>query len=166
MSRQRGVVLLLALMSSLLLGLLATSALREALTLAALAGNLRLSAQALEMAEAGLLVGAETLARTAQTRCAAAAPPPLPEGPGAAADDWQTTEFGLVLTQCLGTSRHAAHVSDGLEVTLFRVTAVSREPRTRQVLEAVYALDNGAAQPPRRIAWRQRGVEHVDATRS
>jgi len=61
MKRQRGVVLLLALVLSLLLGLLAASALRDALVETRMAGLWRDGFEALEQAEQALLAGAAQL---------------------------------------------------------------------------------------------------------
>ncbi len=65
-------------MSSLLLGLFATSALREALLQSTLAGNVLASARALEQAEASLLAGAQALAHTPLQACSACVPPADP----------------------------------------------------------------------------------------
>ena len=63
MRRQRGIVLLTGLLLSLLLGLLAASALHDALRLARSTAQLLVSAQALEQAEATLLEGRDRLLR-------------------------------------------------------------------------------------------------------
>ncbi|AIZ31606.1 hypothetical protein ACE1YR_13910 [Pseudomonas sp. K1(2024)] len=165
MSRQRGMVLLLALMSSLLLGLFATSALREALLQSTLAGNVLASARALEQAEASLLAGAQALAHTPLQACSACVPPADPHNLIADQGDWQASEHGFFLVQRLGVTTRAVHVPQGTPVTLYRVTAVSREARARQVIEAIYAQDSVEAHPPQRIVWRQRFRESSDAAR-
>ncbi|WP_296231928.1 hypothetical protein [Pseudomonas sp. UBA4617] len=150
MSRQRGVVLLLALVLSLLLGLLAASALREALVETRLTGYLRDGLLALEQAEATLLAGEGELRRAPPELCSACLPPGRPHdlvGP------WQRARDGFFQVQNLGTSGRAVHVPEGQQVTLFRVTAVSLHAEPRYVLEAVYAVVNGTT---RRVTWRQR----------
>lgn len=63
MKRQRGVVLLLALVLSLLLGVLTASALREAVVETRMAGDMRDGLLAFEEAEATLQAGASELER-------------------------------------------------------------------------------------------------------
>ena len=67
MKRQRGVVLLLALVLSLLLGLLAASALREALVETRMAGYMRDGLLAFEEAEAALQAGEGARAGTSRS---------------------------------------------------------------------------------------------------
>ncbi len=55
--------------------------------------------------------------------------------------------------QNLGVSKRAAHMPEGQPVRLFRITAVSKQSRSRHVLEAVYAVAGNQTQ---RITWRQR----------
>lgn len=150
MSRQRGVVLLLALVLSLLLGLLAASGLREALVETRLTGDLRDGLLALEQAEATLLAGEGELRRAPPERCSACLPPSRPHdlvGP------WQRTRNGFFQVQNLGTSDRAAHMPERQQATLFRVTAVSLHAEPRYVLEAVYAVVEDTT---RRVTWRQR----------
>jgi len=150
MKRQRGVVLLLALVLSLLLGLLAASALREALVETRMAGYMRDGLLAFEEAEAALQAGEGELKRAPPDRCTACLPPARPHD---LAGQWQGTQSGYFHVQNLGTSTCAAHMPDELLVTLFRVTAVSKQTQSRHVLEAVYAV---AGDTTRRITWRQR----------
>jgi type IV pilus assembly protein PilX len=150
MTRQRGVVLLLALVLSLLLGLLAASALRDALVETHMAGLWRDSFEALEQAEQALLAGAAQLQLSPPPACQACQPPPRPHD---LQGNWQGTASGFFQVQNLGQSDRAAHLPEGQQATLFRVTAVSRQARSRHVLEAVYALSGEEA---RRLLWRQR----------
>lgn len=152
MKRQRGVVLLLALSLSLLLGLLAAQGLREALVQQQLMSEQLAGARAFEQAEASLVEGAVLLSTHLPEQCSACLPPGLPgESP---APPWQTTDSGYVLLQNLGESTKAAGMPAGERVTLVRVTATSRQIHGRRVLEAMYALDDAAV--VRRISWRQR----------
>lgn len=150
MSRQRGVVLLLTLVLTMLLGLLAASALRDALMETRMTGYLSDGLLALEEAEAALKAGARELERAPPDFCKACLPPARPHdlvGP------WQTTQTGYIHLQNLGISKRAAHMPEGQPVTLFRITAVSKQTQSRHVLEAVYAVADGTT---RRISWRQR----------
>lgn len=150
MSRQRGVVLLLALVLSVLLGLLATSALRDALVETRMTGYLSDGLLALEEAEATLLAGVRELERAPPDTCNACLPPPRPHD---LVGQWQGTQTGFFQLQNLGVSKRAAHMPEGQPVSLFRITAVSKQSRSRHVLEAVYAVAGNQTQ---RITWRQR----------
>lgn len=143
MKCQRGVVLLLALVLSLLLGLLATSALSTALMETRMTGHMRDGLLALEEAEAVLQAGKGELKRAPPDRCTACMPPARPHD---LAGLWQGTQDGYFHLQNLGPSKRA-------QATLFRITAVSKQTRSRHVLEAVYAV---AGDTTRRISWRQR----------
>ena len=150
MNRQRGLVLLLALLLSMLLGLLAASSLRAALVETRMAGYLRDGLLALEQAEEALLAGEGEVHRAPPAPCNACPPPARPHD---LAGQWQRTRMGYFQLQSLGSSSRAAHMPEGQQVALFRITAVSLQAQPRHVLEAVYAVaDDGA----RRIAWRQR----------
>ncbi|WP_054906127.1 hypothetical protein [Pseudomonas sp. NBRC 111144] len=151
MSRQRGVLLLLALVLSLLLGLLAASALRDALVETRMNGYLSDGLHALEEAEAALQAGVRKLEQgPPPPSCNACLPPPQPHD---LAGQWQATPTGYFQLQNLGISQRAAHVPEGQAVTLLRITAVSKRSQSRHVLEAVYAAADGTFQ---RITWRQR----------
>lgn len=152
MKKQRGVVLLITLVLSLLLALLAAQVLSEAQARQWLVSEQVAAAQAFEQAEAGLLEGAALLAEVLPPPCSQCLPPSLP--PAEPVMPWRKTFSAFVLLQNLGQSTRAAGLAPGEQVTLVRVTAISLEGRRRQVLEAVYAL--GDARPPRRISWRQR----------
>lgn len=155
MSGQRGVVLLTALTLSLLLGLLSAMALQEALLQQRLAGEQRSAARAFEQAEASLVEGSWLLLDVPPALCQACLPPDLPEGePGL---PWLPTASGFVLLQALGRVR-AQPGGPRRRVTLFRVTAFSRQSRGRQFLEAVYAVDGRLLSG--RVSWRQRLAEH------
>jgi type IV pilus assembly protein PilX len=152
MNRQRGVVLLLALNLSLLLGLLTALGMRSALQQARQVGEQILRVQAFEQAEASLIEGTALLDEELPAQCGACLPPDLPlASPGAA---WQATESGFVLLQAIGETRRAAGLATGEPVMLVRITALGRETRGRQFLEAVYAVDDQAG--VRRVSWRQR----------
>ncbi|NQD58732.1 hypothetical protein HP546_25660 [Pseudomonas sp. CM25] len=150
MNRQRGVVLLLALVLSMLLGLLAASALRDAVTATRMTGYLSDSLLALEQAEQALQAGHGELQRAPPDSCKACLPPTRPHDLGG---QWQRAPTGFFQLQNLGTSNGAAHMPPGQQVTLFRVTAVSLDTQPRHVLEAVYAVVGDQTQ---RITWRQR----------
>lgn len=152
MRGQRGVVLLLALNLSLLLGLLAAQALRDAVLQARQMGEQLLRVQAFEAAEASLLEAAALLPGGLPAACEACLPPQLP----AAQPDapWLATASGFALLQYLGASRRAAGVATGERVSLVRVTAMGHQARGRQFLEAVYAVGEHAE--VKRISWRQR----------
>ncbi|GLO15444.1 hypothetical protein PPUJ20028_40290 [Pseudomonas putida] len=143
-------VLLMALVLSMLLGLLAASALRDALVETRMAGYLSDGLQAFEEAEAALLAGARELERSPPDLCGACLPPARPHD---LVGQWQGTQSGYFHLQNLGTSTCAAHMPDQQLVTLFRVTGVSKQASSRQVLEAVYAVADDTVQ---RITWRQR----------
>lgn len=150
MSRQRGVVLLLALVLSMLLGLLAASALRDALVETRMAGYLHDGLLAFEEAETALQAGASELDRVSPDPCTACLPPTRPHD---LLGQWQHTKSGYFQIQNLGPSTRAAHLPEGQQVILFRITAVSKQTRSRHVVEAVYAV---AGDTTRRITWRQR----------
>lgn len=152
MRRQRGVVLLLALGMSLLLGLLAAQVLYEAQARQRLVSEHVAGVRAFEQAEAGLLEGLALVQAGLAPPCGSCPPPSIP--PDAAIAPWQQTPSGFVLLQTLGASERALGLPPATPVTLVRVTAISQASRNRQVLEAVYALQDAAA--PLRISWRQR----------
>ncbi|NIE74178.1 hypothetical protein F3J45_06975 [Pantoea sp. Ap-967] len=153
MKRQRGMVLVLALVFSLLLGLLAASALRDALVDMRMAATLRDGLQAFEEAEGTLLAGLSALRQAALPACQGCPPPPRPHE---LHGHWQASSSGYFQLQNLGETSNAIHMPEAEQVTLYRVTAVSRQQAARQVLEAVYAVPTAQAQAPRRILWRQR----------
>jgi len=153
MKRQRGVVLLLALVLCLLLGGLAAGALRDALIETRMIGAMRDGLQAFEQAEAVLLAGVAELQRVPPAPCSDCPPPPRPHD---LQGQWQRSESGYFQLQNLGETRRAAHMPKDQPVTLYRVTAVSAAIAARQVLEAVYAVPVAQAQAPQRILWRQR----------
>ncbi|QPN44839.1 hypothetical protein I5S86_25450 [Priestia aryabhattai] len=157
MKRQRGMVLLLALVLSLLLGLLAASALRDALVETRMAGYLREGLQAFDQAEATLLVAEAELQRAPPGLCQACLPPPRAHD---LLGQWQASESGYFQLQNLGLTTRAAHRPRDEPVMLYRVTAVSRQLAARQVLEAVYAMPAAQTQAPQRILWRQRLREY------
>ncbi|WEK30439.1 MAG: hypothetical protein P0Y58_26730 [Candidatus Pseudomonas phytovorans] len=142
MKCQRGVVLLSALVLSLLLGLLATSALSNALMETRMTGYMRDGLLALEEAEAALQAGESELKRATPDLCTACMPPARSHD---LAGQWQGTQDGYFHLQNLGPSKRA-------QATLFRVTAVSKQTQSRHVLEAVYAVADGTT---RRVSWRQ-----------
>lgn len=152
MKRQQGVVLLLALGLSLLLGLLAAQGLREALVQQRLLGEQLAGVRAFEQAEASLIEGAALLSTHLPEPCSACLPPELPDDEPL--PPWQATDSGHVFLQNLGQSNRAAGLPADEQVTLVRVTAISRQARGRRVLEAVHALDDTSVL--RRISWRQR----------
>ncbi|MFJ4348233.1 hypothetical protein [Pseudomonas sp. NPDC089401] len=153
MNRQRGVVLLLALVLSLLLALLAASALRDALVETRMTGAMRDGLKAFEQAEVVLLEALTELQGAAPGACVDCRPPPRPHD---LQGQWQRSEHGYYQLQNLGETTRAAHMPEDEPVTLYRITAVSQQQAARQVLEAVYALPTAQAQAPQRILWRQR----------
>ena len=150
MKRQRGVVLLLALVLSLLLGLLTASALRDALVETRMAGYLRDGLLAFEEAETTLQAGADELLRAPPGKCQMCLPPPHPHD---LTGQWQRSSSGYFQVQHLGMSTRVAYMPEGQPVALYRVTAVRQQAQARQVLEAVYAVAGDTIQ---RITWRQR----------
>lgn len=153
MNRQRGIVLLLALVFSLLLGLLAASALRDALVETRMTGFLYDGLQAFEQAEVVLLAGVDELQRSPPGKCSDCQPPARPHD---LQGQWHNHERGYFHLQNLGETDRAAHMPEREQVTLYRITAVSQQLTARQVLEAVYAVPTAQAQAPQRILWRQR----------
>ncbi|QCI10721.1 hypothetical protein E6B08_04560 [Pseudomonas putida] len=155
MTRQRGVVLLLALVMSLLLGLLAASALTDAQQEARMTRILGEGLKGFEQAEETLSVAAARLPALLPGVCNGCQPP---KHPHRLLGQWHATPSGYFQVQNLGMSTRATHLSDQ-PATLVRVTAVSRQVENRQVLEAVYALPTAQAQAPQRLLWRQRPRE-------
>lgn len=156
MKRQRGIALLAGLVLSLLAGLLAASALRDALVQARMAGQLRANAQALEQAEAVLLEGRARLLLAPPAPCQPCRPPADAHDVRGGEPGWQPAEEGFFLLQNLGESTLVAHLPDDARARLYRVTAVSRQQQARLVLEAVYALQPGPNASLQRVLWRQR----------
>ncbi|MFK3682222.1 hypothetical protein [Pseudomonas sp. NPDC088890] len=156
MKRQRGMVLLISLVLSLLLGLLAASALSDGLLQTRLASQLLANARALEQAEAALLEGAARLVLAPPPACQPCMPPGDAFDLRGRQGGWQAGNSGFFFLQNLGESSRAAHLPAGLQVTLYRVTAVSQQSNARQVLEAVYAIEAGQPTALHRILWRQR----------
>jgi len=153
MKRQQGLVLLLALVLCLLLGTLAASALRDALIETRMTAAMRDGLQAFEQAEAVLLDGVAELQRAPPANCTGCSPPTRPHD---LQGQWQSSVNGYFQLQNLGLTTRAVHMPEGEQVTLYRVTAVSKQLAARQVLEAVYAVPTAQAQEPQRILWRQR----------
>ncbi len=153
MNRQRGIVLLLALVLSLLLGLLAASALRDALVEARLTGAMRDGLLAFTQAQAMLQAGVDELQQAQPVSCKGCPPPPRPHD---LHGQWQRGKHGYFQLQNLGETARAAHMPEGERFTLYRITAVSEQLAARQVLEAVYAIPIAQPQAPQRILWRQR----------
>lgn len=151
-AHQRGVVMLLSLLLSLLLGLLATSALRKAMSEPRQTALVLRNALALEQAEATLLEALTGLTH-APPPCQACAPPSRPH---ALQGSWQRSHSGYFQLQNLGASDRAAYLPEDERVLLIRITAVSLQAQSRHVLEAVYALRADQQQAPQRVLWRQR----------
>lgn len=160
MKRQRGVVLLVALILLLMVGLLGASALHDAQLQARMSGDLTASTKAFEQAESVLAEAGARLLVTVPPPCQSCMPPPPPQAARDAGGEgdggWLALEEGFFLVQNLGNTSLAAHTSPGTSVTLVRVTAVSRQARGRRVLEAVYAVHDDPPYLLRRITWRQR----------
>ncbi|MBO9551763.1 hypothetical protein [Pseudomonas sp.] len=153
MNHQRGIVLLLSLVFSLLLALLAASALRDALIETRMTGAMSDGLLAFEQAEIVLQAGVDELQRSPPVKCSDCQPPSRPHD---LQGQWQSIKGGYFHLQNLGTTTRAAHMPEGERVTLYRITAVSQQLAARQVLEAVYAIPTAQAQAPQRILWRQR----------
>lgn len=150
MNRQGGVVLLLALVLSLLLGVLSTSALRAAAVETQMVGLFREGQLAFMQAEATLHAGKQSIMQSPPLPCEVCQPPAQPHE---LAGGWHTGPEGFFQVQNLGITQRAVGVPAGRAVTVYRVTAVSQLARARQVVEAVYASDGSELV---RIAWRQR----------
>ncbi|WP_367598238.1 hypothetical protein [Pseudomonas fulva] len=150
MTRERGVVLLLALVLSLLLGVLTTSALRAAAVETQMVSLFKEGQLAFEQAEATLDVGRQSILHAPPPPCELCPPP---EHPHRLAGFWEAGPEGFFQVQNLGTTQRAVGVPAGRSVTVFRVTAVSQLSHPRQVVEAVYASDGSALV---RMTWRQR----------
>ena len=156
MTAQRGVALVLAMVISLLAGVLMASATREAVAQAAASGSVLATAQAFEAAEATLLEGLAHLQVSPPGPCQPCTPPHAPHDLLPGVPGWQWGEQGAYLLQRLGTTIYAAGWPPDVPATLYRITAVSSEPQARQVLEAVYAMAEADAHPVQRVMWRQR----------
>lgn len=155
MSRQRGIILLASLVMMLGLGLLGASALQGALLQQRMAANLAMSLRGLEHAEATLAAGEAQVLLALPAACTLCLPPAnAHEDAARSGQPWRSAKDGMYLLQNLGPSVRAVHLPAGRPVSLFRVTAVSREHAGRQVLESIVALEQGGA--PVRIMWRQR----------
>lgn len=166
MSGQRGLVLLISLTLVLLLGLLGLSSTGSALQQERMARNLRTSVLVFNQAQQLLQHAESRVQAQAWPPCAFCLPPPeagdvthggVYTGPASSSGlDWQVGEGGFYLVQSLGSSTQARHMPRGLEVNLYRVTAVRRHGMARSVLESVIAQPVGPApQPAQRILWRQ-----------
>lgn len=152
MRREAGVVLVLALIMSLLLGLLATSALTAASQEARMARLWNEGLQGLEQAEATLAAAVAHMQTALPGECAACRPPPRPHR---LLGQWHATPSGYFQLQNLGISSRVTRIVEA-PARLVRATAVSRRVEGRQVLEAVYAMPEAQAQAPQRLLWRQR----------
>lgn len=168
MRRQRGMALLISLVLMAVLGWLGLVALHAATLQTRMAGNQGVALQAFEAAEATLREGeAHLLAGHGPALpCTYCLPPPEAawvRGAGVQAGEggssglaWQAHARGFYLIQLLGDSTHATGMPAGMPVRLFRITAIGRQQQARVVLESVHAQPCApAAQPPRRIVWRQ-----------
>jgi len=166
MRGQRGLVLLISLTLVLLLGLLGLSSAGSALQQQRMARNLRTSLQVFDQAHQLLQYAESRVQAQAWPPCAFCLPPPeagdvthggVYAGPGESSGlDWQAGAGGFYLVQSLGASTQARHMPRGLEVSLYRVTAVRREGMARSVLESVIAQPvDPTLSPAQRILWRQ-----------
>ncbi|GGU72114.1 pilus assembly protein PilX [Pseudomonas laurentiana] len=167
MSTQRGMVLLLSLLLTMLLGLLGLSSLHSALLQERMSGNLLVSLQLLEQAETTLRhAEAQLQAGLELAPCRYCQPPPEAgnvQAPGIYRGAgrhsglvWSASASGLFLIQRLGRSVHAARMPVDEPVMLYRITAVARQGAARTVLESTFALTLAADGPPmQRILWRQ-----------
>lgn len=163
--RQRGLVLLLSLVLTLMLGMLGVSAMGSATQQERMARNLLASLQVFEQAQQVLLGGEASVQEQAWPPCGFCLPPPeaghvmaagVYAGAGASSGlAWQAGEGGFLLIQFLGQSSQARLMPPDQEANLYRVTAVHRHGAARSVLESVVAQPVGGG-PWQRILWRQR----------
>lgn len=157
---------MLSLTLVLLLGLLGVSVMSSAIQQERMARNLLISVQTYEQAHQALQFAEAKVGERMLPSCEFCLPPPeaanvtrpgVYTGPGDSSGlNWQAGEGGFYLIQSLGESTVARHVPPGLNVNLYRVTAIRRQGIARSVLESVIArpVDAGEGQS-RRILWRQ-----------
>lgn len=163
--RQRGLVLLLSLVLTLMLGMLGVSVMGSAAQQERMARNLLSSLRVFEQAQQVLLLGEAHAQEQAWPPCSFCLPPPEAEhiraagvyaGAGASTGlAWQAGEGGFLLIQFLGQSSLARLMPPEQDANLYRVTAVHRHGAARSVLESVVAQPVGGG-PWQRILWRQR----------
>ncbi|MFK8332106.1 hypothetical protein M2D63_019075 [Pseudomonas sp. BJa5] len=162
--RQRGLVLLLCLVLTLMLGMLGVSVMGSATQQARMARNLLASLQVFEQAQQGLLLAEARVQEQAWPPCSFCLPPPeaghvvaagIHAGAGASSGlDWQAGEKGFYLIQFLGQSNRVRLMPPGQDTNLYRITAVHRQGAARNVLESVVAQPVAGGQW-QRIVWRQ-----------
>ena len=158
MNAQRGAVLITTLVFLVLVTLLATSSMQNATLQEKVASSLQRHNALFEAAEAILRVGEASVIAPGflMPECSSPAtcmPPPEAltlTGSGSAGGsgvNWVASAGGLYGIQHLGQAEDPAH-SQG-PASLYRVTAVAIQGRSRTVLESIHTAE-------RRITWRQR----------
>ncbi|MFK0090497.1 hypothetical protein ACIQUS_24785 [Pseudomonas sp. NPDC090755] len=162
--RQHGLVLLLGLVLTLMLGMLGVSVMGSATQQERMARNLLASLQGFEQAQQVLLLGETSVQEQAWPPCSFCLPPPearyvmaagVYAGAGASSGlAWQAGEGGLLLIQFLGRSSQARLMPPEQDANLYRITAVHRHGAASTVLETVVAQSVGGG-PWQRILWRQ-----------
>ncbi|MEA9976053.1 PilX N-terminal domain-containing pilus assembly protein [Pseudomonas sp. 5S4] len=165
MYRQRGTVLLISLVFLLLMTLIGLSSLKNATLQEKMAGSVKLRNQSFQAAEAALRIGESAVQQPGYSlaRCIAivsCAPPQeafdvtMPGANPTSGVTWIATKGGFYAVQNFAETTEPINVPSPIEGTepkiwtLYRVTGVGIQGRSRTVLESVYALD-------RRIMWRQ-----------
>ena len=150
--RQRGVVLVVALIFLLLVTLIGVSSMQNATMQEKMAGSVSIKNQSFQIAEASLRLGENAVAATAYTltKCTPAAnclPPPdstsasLAAGVGTNGVTWVATTNGFYGVQNLGTTADAVNAPANCSnsATLYRVTGVGIYGISRSVVESIYA---------------------------
>ncbi|WP_213875354.1 PilX N-terminal domain-containing pilus assembly protein [Pseudomonas sp. dw_358] len=152
--RQKGVVLIVALIFLLLVTLIGVSSMQNATMQEKMAGSVSIKNESFQAAEASLRVGENAVAATAYVlaKCTPAAnclPPPdstsaaLAVGGGTNGVIWVATPYGFYGVQNLGPAQATAvntPTSCGSTLpTLYRITGVGVYGASRSVVESIYA---------------------------
>ncbi|MNC49946.1 hypothetical protein D3C75_991610 [compost metagenome] len=148
---QKGMALVVCLIFLLLSTLIVVASMQNATLQEKMAGSVKLRNQSFQSAEEALRTGENVVQGKSFNlpACGYCLPPPesrqvtaagVYAGVGQSSGlAWVKAGDGLYVIQKLGISKHAVNVPQGEEATLYRVTAVGLQGKSRSVLESIYA---------------------------
>ncbi|MCY1395142.1 hypothetical protein D9M71_100710 [compost metagenome] len=151
LNSQNGMALVVCLVFLLLLTLIGVASMQNATLQERMAGSVKLRNQSFQLAEDALRLGENAVQGRGFNlpACGYCLPPPESTrvtAPGVYAGGGQSSGLpwlkagdGFYVIQKLGTSKHAVNVPQGEVATLYRITAVGLQGKSRSVLESIFA---------------------------
>jgi type IV pilus assembly protein PilX len=148
---QKGMALVVSLIFLLLLTLIGIASMQNATLQEKMAGSTQSRNASFQLAEAALRTGESAVQgiHFNLAPCRFCLPPPestrvaaagVYSGSGQSSGvAWVKAGDGFYMVQNLGETAHAVNVPQGAVATLYRVTAVGLQGKSRSVLESVYA---------------------------